>query len=415
DADARRLVVAFLSDRAAQDAYRAATLRHAPGTRLVFVAKTGTPEPAPADAEPSVYRVDGADERALTRVLVAVAEAHGPVDALHYLWPTERADGRPPLRELADVGVLVRAVAATGGTVPDVLVAGHYDDAVGQAALDALIGYERSLAGPLPGTALRVVLHEGAATAGRWAELLLTEQRQEQQAAALYRGGQRHVCAVRSLPDAAAHAPGVLREGGTYLITGAFGGLGRRVAGHLARAYRANLVLLGRSPLSPADETWAAGLGEHGGTVVCRRADVTDEDALVEALSTLPPALRAIDGVVHAAGTAQRLAVTEATREAARRVLAAKVDGTLALERALDRTRAGRSAEFICLFSSSSATLGDFGSCDYAVANRFQSAYARALAERGERRLLAVAWPLWEDGGMGAAAQRAADHDPVTA
>ncbi|WP_161624828.1 non-ribosomal peptide synthetase [Streptomyces spectabilis] len=417
DTDARRVVVAFLSDRAAQDAYRAATLRHAPGTRLVFVARTGTPEPAPVDtgAELPVYRVDTADERALARVLVAVAEAHGPVDALHYLWPTECAAGRPPLRELADVGVLVRAVAATGGTVPDILVAGHYDDAVGQAALDALIGYERSLAGPLPGTALRVVLHEGAATAGRWAELLLTEQQQEQQAAALYRGGQRHVCAVRSLPGAAAHAPGVLREGGTYLITGAFGGLGRRVAGHLARAYRANLVLLGRSPLSPADETWAAGLGEHGGAVVCRRADVTDEDALVEALSTLPPALRAIDGVVHAAGTAQRLAVTDATREAARRVLAAKVDGTLALERALARTRAGRSAEFICLFSSSSATLGDFGSCDYAVANRFQSAYARALAERGERRLLAVAWPLWEDGGMGAAAQRAADHDHVTA
>ncbi|MFI8931749.1 amino acid adenylation domain-containing protein [Streptomyces sp. NPDC053474] len=423
DTGARRVVVAFLSDPAAQDAYRAATLRHAPGTRLVFLAEagagagaeTGVPELArTGSADPSVHRVDPADEHALTRALTAVAEAHGPLDALHYLWPTERAVGRPPLRELADVGALVRAVAATGRPVPDVLVAGHFDDAVGQAALDALIGYERSLAGPLPGTALRVVLHEGAAPASRWAELLLTEQHQERRAAALYRGGQRHVCEVRSLPGTAAPAPAALREGGTYLITGAFGGLGRRVAEHLARAYRANLVLLGRSPLSPADETWAAGLGEHGGTVVCRRADVTDEDALVEALSTLPPALRAIDGVVHAAGTAQRLAVTDATRDAALGVLAAKVDGTLALERALARTRAGRAAEFVCLFSSSSATLGDFGSCDYAVANRFQSAYARALAERGERRLLAVAWPLWEDGGMGAAAQRAADHDHVT-
>ncbi|MFE0729509.1 amino acid adenylation domain-containing protein [Streptomyces antibioticus] len=413
DTDARRVVVAFLSDRAAQDAYRAAALRHAPGTRLVFIARTGTPELP--EAERSGYRVDPADERALERVLTAVAEAHGPVDALHYLWPTERVDGRPPLRELADVGVLVRALAATGRPVPDVLVAGHFVDAVDQAALDALIGYERSLSGPLPGTALRVVLHEGAAPASRWAELLLTEQHQEPKAAALYRGGQRHVCEVRSLPYASAYGTGALREGGTYLITGAFGGLGRRVAEHLARGYRANLVLLGRSPVSPADGTWAAGLGEHGGTVVCRRADVTDEDALVEALSTLPPALRAIDGVVHAAGTAQRLAVTDSTREAARRVLAAKVDGTLALERALARTRAGRSAEFICLFSSSSATLGDFGSCDYAVANRFQSAYARALAERGERRLLAVAWPLWEDGGMGATAQRVADHDHVTA
>ncbi|MEU6903917.1 amino acid adenylation domain-containing protein [Streptomyces coeruleorubidus] len=422
DAAARRVVAVFLSDPAAQDAYRAAALRHAPGTRLVFLARAGSPERAPATGTPEQpaaelpeYRVDPADEHALARGLTAVAEAHGPVDALHYLWPTERVDGGPPLRELADVGVLVRALAATGRPVPDALVAGHFDNAVEQAALDALIGYERSLSGPLPGTALRVVLHEGAAPASRWAELLLTEQHQEPRTAALYRGGQRHVCGVRSLPDTAAPAAGALREGGTYLITGAFGGLGRRVAEHLARGYRANLVLLGRSPLSPPDETWAAGLGEYGGAVVCRRADVTDEDALVEALSTLPPALRAIDGVVHAAGTAQRHAVTDSTREAARRVLAAKVDGTLALERALARTPAGRSAEFVCLFSSSSATLGDFGSCDYAVANRFQSAYARALAERGGRRLLAIAWPLWEDGGMGAAAQRAADHDHVTA
>ena len=32
--------------------------------------------------------------------------------------------------------------------------------------------------------------------------------------------------------------------------------------------------------------------------------------------------------------------------------------------------------DFVCYFSSSSAILGDFGSCDYAVANRFLMAYA---------------------------------------
>ncbi|EPH43453.1 non-ribosomal peptide synthetase [Streptomyces aurantiacus] len=427
-AAAPRVVAAFLSDREAQDAYRAATLRHAPGTRLVFVAKPDARATAPAPGEadgPSVYRLDPEDERGWARVLAAVADAHGGLDAVHYLWPTEHPDGpdgTPLLRELADVGELVRAVAATGHDVSDVLVAGHFgrahdgDDAVDRAALDALIGYERSLAGPLPGTALRVVLHEGTAPASRWAELLLTEQLQEHRTAALYRDGERHVCQVASLPEPPAHGPAVLREGGTYLITGAFGGLGRRVAEHLARAYRAHLVLLGRSPLSAADEAWAAELGAHGGQVVCRRADVTDENALVAVLEALPSALRRLDGVVHAAGTAQKSPVTDTTREAAQQVLAAKVSGTLALQRALATTRVLRPEGFVCLFSSSSATLGDFGSCDYAVANRFQTAYARALAERDAgSRLLAVAWPLWEDGALGAAAQRATDGDFVRA
>ncbi|GHC53183.1 non-ribosomal peptide synthetase [Streptomyces flavofungini] len=420
---APRLVVAFLSDRAAQEAYRASMSRQAPGTRLVFVAKADAAARDDA-ADPTVYRLDPDDEHPWSRVLAAVADAHGPLDAVHYLWPTEHAGGTPPLRELADVGELVRAVAATGHAVPDVLVGGHFeeageaDGAVGEAVLDALIGYERSLAGPLPGTALRIVLHEGAAPASRWAELLLTEQHQEHKVSALYRNGERHVCQVTGVPapGPATDGPDGLRAGGTYLITGAFGGLGRRVAEHLARSYRARLVLLGRSPLTAADEAWAAALGEHGGDVFCRRADITDEDALVAVLGDLPSGLRAFDGVVHAAGTAQRLAVTDATRTAARQVLAAKVEGTLVLERALARARAVRPDGFVCLFSSSSAALGDFGSCDYAVANRFQTAYARALAERGAgARPLAVAWPLWEDGGMGAAAQRAADHGFVAA
>ncbi|MGW0791223.1 amino acid adenylation domain-containing protein [Streptomyces sp. NPDC002911] len=404
-ASAGQNVVVFLTDRTAQESYRRAAREHAPGARLVFVAQASGPA-APASA----HAVHRSDERSWRRVLGAVAEAHGRIDAIHYLWPTEQDGGVAVLRELTDVGVLVRALAATSLDVPDVLVAGHFRDAVEQAALDSLTGYERSLSRVLPGTALRVVLHDGVADAERWAGLLLTEQHQEVKAGALYRAGRRHVCRVESVGLPAPHGPSALREGGTYLVTGAFGGLGRRLAEHLAGAYRANLVLLGRSPLRPADEAWAEHLRRDGGEIVCRRADVSDEEALVRLLDGLPSSVRAIDGVIHAAGTAQALPLTEKTRDAIEDVLRAKVLGTLALERALDRVPGPSPARFVCHFSSSSATLGDFGSCDYAVANRFQAAYARALdGRRSPHRTLAVQWPLWEEGGMGAAAQRQPD------
>ncbi|MEV0689370.1 amino acid adenylation domain-containing protein [Streptomyces sp. NPDC050388] len=401
-------VVVFLTDRAAQESYRRAARAHTPGARLVFVEQASDPA-----ASVSAHAVHRSDERSWRRVLGAVAEAHGRIDAIHYLWPTEQDGGAAALRELTDVGILVRALAATSLDVPDVLVAGHFRDAVEQAALDSLIGYERSLSGVLPGTSLRVVLHEGVADAERWAGLLLTEQRQECKAGALYRAGRRHVCRVESVGLPAPHGPSALREGGTYLITGAFGGLGRRLAEHLAGAYRANLVLLGRSPLRPADEVWVERLRRSGGEIVCRRADVTDEEALVRLLDGLPSSVRAIDGVIHAAGTAQAVPLTEKTRGAIEDVLGAKVRGTLALEQTLDRVLGPHPARFVCHFSSSSATLGDFGSCDYAVANRFQAAYARALGgRRSPHRTLAVQWPLWEEGGMGAAAQRQPDGRP---
>ena len=44
-----------------------------------------------------------------------------------------------------------------------------------------------------------------------------------------------------------------LRHGGVYLITGGLGGLGLAFAEHITRAFKANLILVGRSEL-PATE-----------------------------------------------------------------------------------------------------------------------------------------------------------------
>lgn len=403
-----QVVLCFLDGAADRAAYERSLRERAPGAEPVFVG-AGSP-----------YPVDRDDERSWKRALGAVAAEYGRVDAIHYLWPTGHGEGGPGeqsplLRELRDVASLIRAVVAARLEVSHLLVAGHFRDAVEQAALDALIGYERSLAEVLPGTALRVVLREGVLDASQWAALLFAEQRQEDPASVLYRAdGVRRTCRVERVATPARPARSVLREGGTYLLTGAFGGLGRRLAEYLAREYRAHLVLLGRSEIGAADEAWVEGLRRSGSRVACRRADVSDSDALAGLREGLPEELRAFDGVLHLAGAAEPVALPAKTAASIDAVLGAKAHGTLALERALglDTER----PDFVCHFSSTAAILGDFGSGDYAVANRFQAAYARALGERPTRyRTLAIQWPLWEEGGMGASAQRTADPEFIDA
>ncbi|MET8582265.1 amino acid adenylation domain-containing protein [Streptomyces collinus] len=389
-----QVVLCFLSGQAAQRAYARELRERAPGVRPVFVARAGS-------GQGDTGRVaDPASEDALRRLLEEVAAEYGRVDAVHYLWPAEHETEASLLEEPWHVATLVRALAGARTAVPDVLVAGHFRDAVEEAVLDSLIGYERSLAELLPGTALRVVMHDGEASAARWAGLLLTEQLQERPVSALYRAGARHVCRVEPVDVVTGARPG-LRVGGTYLVTGAFGGLGRRVAEHLARTYGANLVLVGRSTPPPADEAWARTLRRHGGDVVCHRLDMSDPHAVTEVLAMLPP----LDGVLHVAGAADAVPLPDKTRRSFETVLGPKLHGSLALDRAL---RGGpRPPAFVCHFSSSAAVLGDFGSCDYAVANRFQAAYARALRDGASPlTTIAVQWPLWTDGGMGAAAQR---------
>ena len=82
------------------------------------------------------------------------------------------------------------------------------------------------------------------------------------------------------------------------------------------------------------------------------------------------------------------------TTESAARVLAPKVQGTLALEEALR----GESLRCFVLFSSISSILAPAGQIDYAAANAFLDAFAQS--RKGP--VTVVNWGLWNDVGMGA-------------
>lgn len=108
-----------------------------------------------------------------------------------------------------------------------------------------------------------------------------------------------------------------------------------------------------------------------------------------------------IHGVIHAAGLQGTESILEKDLQTFQQVLSPKADGTAVLDQVLSR----EPLDFFCCFSSSSAILGDFGSCDYAMGNRFQMAFVRhrdKLVSLGLRsgKSLAINWPLWKEGGM---------------
>jgi len=83
------------------------------------------------------------------------------------------------------------------------------------------------------------------------------------------------------------------------------------------------------------------------------------------------------------------------TREHARRMFAAKIDGTLVL----DALFAEVGVDFLVLFSSIDALVGFAGDTDYGAANRFLDHYAAA---RSSTRLpvLSINWDAWLERGM---------------
>jgi len=178
-------------------------------------------------------------------------------------------------------------------------------------------------------------------------------------------------------------APSPWRDDGIYLITGGAGGVGRHVCEHiLDRAPQAVIWLCGRSPQA----------SEPDSRIRYRAADVTDPQAVDNLVAEILATHGRLNGVIHAAGQTRDSLLVRKSETDLRAVLAPKVAGTLALDRATARC----GLDFMVLFASVSGALGNVGQADYAAAN----AWLDGFAAQRPGRTVAIDWPYWQDGGM---------------
>jgi|HubBroStandDraft_1064217.scaffolds.fasta_scaffold00052_8 polyketide synthase PksN len=198
--------------------------------------------------------------------------------------------------------------------------------------------------------------------------------------------------AVLALP---AEPPSPVRRGGTYLISGGAGGLGLLFAGHLVRAGAGKIALIGRHEPAGRAEALAA-LEAEGAEILFVAADVADPAALRPALARIRRRFGPLQGVIHAAGVLRDGFVRDQDLADLDRVLAPKAEGAVTL----DWLTAEDPLDFFVLFGSTAAGLGVPGQAGYAAANGFLEGFAAERRHRRSGRSLAIAWPLWQDGGM---------------
>jgi len=300
---------------------------------------------------------------------------------------------------------LVQAVVRSRPTRPVDIVYAHVFDGTPDPVHEGFGGFGRAVRHESPNVVVRTLGLDTAHVDDRVsfiAEACLRELGGDSaEHEVRYRWGQRWTRSLRQTNVAESSSPEIrLDGGGTCVITGGAGGLGRIVARHLVNLGVKRLVLTGRSAQDGRHVTQIEELRRLGAEASYESIDVTDRAAV----SSLMQSVRnrgPITGVIHAAGVLDDGMLLTRTAQQMHTVIDPKLAGALNLDAATSEDR----LDFFVVFSSMASVGGNPGQTDYAFANRFLGSFAAAREELridGRRHGLsrALIWPTWRDGGM---------------
>ncbi len=168
----------------------------------------------------------------------------------------------------------------------------------------------------------------------------------------------------------------------SYLISGGASGFGLEIARWMVDRGARHLVLLSRSGSKSIEDGAAINaMKDIGAQVIKIRTDVTDADAVRQAITRIQNELPPLAGVIHGAAVLDDASVPNMDMVRFERVFGPKAQGAWNLHEAT--LAAGANLEFFLMLSSISSVFGIHGQLNYAAANFFQDALAQNRRQQG--------------------------------
>jgi acyl transferase domain-containing protein/NADPH:quinone reductase-like Zn-dependent oxidoreductase/NAD(P)-dependent dehydrogenase (short-subunit alcohol dehydrogenase family)/aryl carrier-like protein len=168
----------------------------------------------------------------------------------------------------------------------------------------------------------------------------------------------------------------------SYIVAGAFGGIGQSIARWMVQCGAKHLILPSRSLVEGTESDrnlFVQGLMAQGAAVYAPVCDIANHDELKKTLDSLD-GIPAIKGCIQAAMVMRDSSFAKMSVEKWHESLAPKVDGSWNLHQLLPSD-----LDFFVMLSSSTGIMGSFGQSNYTVGNTYQDALAAHRTRHGQR------------------------------
>lgn len=189
------------------------------------------------------------------------------------------------------------------------------------------------------------------------------------------------------------------RTGGTYVVIGGAGGIGEVWSEYMVKAYRAQIIWIGRRQKDEAIQAKLDRLAALGPAPLYMAADAADRQALQKAYEEIKQQYSQINGVVHSAVVLSDQSLSKMTEEQFRLVLATKVDVSVHMAQVFR----DEPLDFVMFFSSTQSLSRSPGQSNYASGCTFKDAFARRLSKERTCAVKVINWGYWGSVGVVAA------------
>ncbi|NKB62527.1 MAG: SDR family NAD(P)-dependent oxidoreductase [Gammaproteobacteria bacterium] len=190
--------------------------------------------------------------------------------------------------------------------------------------------------------------------------------------------------------------PQIRFEGGSYLITGGFGGFGLKLAQWLVKHGATHLVMVGRSGASNevAKQTVTL-LRGMGVTIMEAKCDIADEQMVMDLVNRTSREFPPLAGIFHTAAVLDDAMLNDLTEQRLDRVMGPKARGAWYLHKYTESLK----LDHFVLFSSLSSIVGKPGQGNYVAANAYLDQLARYRRARG-LTAMSLNWGVLADVGL---------------